>query len=91
VKSVELGHGIGGMDIKVWDPLVLTSVVPFPFDEVFEAAPSYATVQYLFNFKFFSAGYKDGWWWGNIASTLYWVLWGWCQFDDGEDWVKTTE
>jgi hypothetical protein len=62
--TMKLGDLVGSMEMVVWLPRVMSSVVALPFDQVFQAIVAHATVQHLLDFKLLFAVHQDwiGWW-----------------------------
>jgi hypothetical protein len=80
-----------GMDLLIYLPAVIACVVSFLLDEILEAVIPHVNVQDLLDLVFILT-VDDSQGWGRGMLTNRNKVWEWeGQFDNREDWVKTTE
>jgi hypothetical protein len=72
-------------------PGVVADVVALPLDQILQAIPAHARVQYGLYFMFFLAFYKNWWRWGSRATADYRVGSGQSELDNGKDQVQLGE
>src|SRR3981189_2261737 len=88
---MKVRYNIRRVDVPMNYPGIIADVVALPLDQVFQAVPAHARVQYGFYFVFFLPFYQNWWRRGSRATADYRV--GSCQseLDDGKDWVQSGE
>src|SRR3981189_1698723 len=67
VQAMKFCYDIRHVDVAVYYPGVVADVIALPFDQVLQAIPAHACVQYGLYFLFLFAFHKD--WWGRGCRT----------------------
>ena len=91
VQAMEVRYNIRHVDVSMDYPGVVANVVALLLDQVLQAVPTHARVQYGFHFVLFLAFYKDWWRWGFCTTADYRVGSSQSELDDGEDRVQSGE
>src|SRR3981189_1253408 len=84
VQAMEVRYNIRRVDVPMNYPGIVADVVALPLDQVFQAVPVHARVQYGFYFVFFLAFYKNWWRRRSHATADYRVGSSQSELDDGE-------
>jgi hypothetical protein len=85
---MEVRYNIRRVDILMNDPGVVTDVVALPLDQVFQAVPGHARIQYGLYFVLFLTFYENRWRRGSHATADYRVGSSQSELDNGEDQVQ---
>jgi hypothetical protein len=89
VQAMEFRYNVRRVDISMDYPGVIANVVAFPFDQVLQAVPTHACVQYGLYLMFLFAFYKDWWGWGFRASADDRIRGGQSELDNRKDRVQS--
>src|SRR3981189_1716792 len=85
VQAMEFRYDIRRVDVAMYHPGVIADVIDFPFDQVLQAFPTHARVQYGLYLMFLFAFYQDRRGWGSRASADDGVRSCQSELNDGED------
>jgi hypothetical protein len=85
---MEFHYDIRRVDVAMYHPGVITDIIAIPLDEVLQAVPAHAPVQYGLYLLFLFAFHKDWWRWGSRASADDRVRSSQSELDNGEDGVQ---
>ena len=88
---MKLCYNVRRMDVSVDHPGVIANIVALPFDQVLQAIPAHARVQYGLYFVFLFAFHKDWLGQGFQTSADDRVGDSQSELDDREDWVQSGE
>ena len=82
---MKLRYNVRRMDVSVDHPGVIANIVALPFDQVLQAIPVHARVQYGLYFMFLFAFYQDRRGWGSRTSANDGVRSCQSELDDGKN------
>jgi hypothetical protein len=91
VQAMKLRYDIRRMDVLMYHPGVIADIIALPLDQVLQAVPVHAHVQYGLYLVFLFAFHKD--WWGRGFRVLAddRVRSSQSELNDRENWVQSGE
>src|SRR3981189_169460 len=89
VQAMEVRYNIRRVYVPMNDPGVVANVVAPPLDQVFQAVPAHAQIQYGLYFVLFLAFHENQWRRGPRAMADYRVGSSQSELDNGEDQVQS--
>src|SRR3979490_1476552 len=89
VQAMKFCYDIRRVDVAVYYPGVVANVIALPFDQVLQAIPAHAHVQYGLYFVFLFAFHKDWWGRGFRKSAHDRVRGSQRELNNREDWVQS--
>jgi hypothetical protein len=91
VQAMEFRYDVRRVDVSMYHPGVIADIIAFPFNEVLQAVPAHACVQYGLYLVYLFAFHKDWWGRGFRTSADDRVGDSQSELDNREDWVQSGE